>query len=289
MAQEQSALEQQPPSRTETSLKEFFERIPPGHSVFARVPLARWSVQAGGNRFYTMQLPALDLYCDGEPCKGVRIFESKDSMSIVAGGMSNFIVTFKCRNCQRTHKTYALRLHVDTGNEPGGTFTKFGELPQFGPPTPARVISILGPEKEYYLKGRRAENQGMGIAAFAYYRRVVENQKNRLFDEIIRVAEKIGASSEMLQDLNAAKKETQFTKAVEAVKHGIPSGLLIDGHNPLMLLHKALSEGLHAKTDEECLALATSIRSVLADLADRLGHALKGRAELDAAVRRLMK
>jgi hypothetical protein len=38
--------------------------------------------------------------------------------------------------------------------------------------------------------GRRAENQGMGIGAFAYYRRVVENQKNRIIAEIKRVAEK---------------------------------------------------------------------------------------------------
>jgi hypothetical protein len=40
---------------------------------------------------------------------------------------------------------------------------KFGEVEPFGPPTPARVITLLGPEKDYYLKGRRAENQGMGI------------------------------------------------------------------------------------------------------------------------------
>jgi hypothetical protein len=93
----------------------------------------------------------------------------------------------------------------------------------------------------------------------------------------------------MLDDLIDAKNETQFTAAVGAVKHGIPSALLVNGHNPLTLLHAALSEGLHAQTDEECLGLATSIRVVLADLADRLGHALKDRAELAAAVTRLMK
>ena len=59
--------------------------------------------------------------------------------------------------------------------------------PPFGPPTPARVITLIGPDKEYYLKGRRAENQGMGIGAFSYYRRVVENQKNRIIDEVITI------------------------------------------------------------------------------------------------------
>ena len=88
---------------------------------------------------------------------------------------------------------------------------KFGENPPFGPPTPARVISVVGPEKDYYLKGRRSENQGLGIAAFAYYRRVVENQKRRIF-EIIRVSQKIGASKEILDDLNDAKKENQLVR-----------------------------------------------------------------------------
>jgi hypothetical protein len=177
-----------------------------------------------------------------------------------------------------------------TGAFLGGRIHKYGELPPFGPPTPARLLRILGPaEKDYYLKGRRAENQGMGVGAFAYYRRVVENQKNRLFDEIIRVATQIGASAEMLDDLKDAKNQTQFSTAVNAVKHGIPPALLFDGHNPLALLHTALSNGLHAHTDEECLASATSIRVVLAELSDRLGYVLQERSELKAAVSRLMK
>jgi hypothetical protein len=55
------------------------------------------------------------------------------------------------------------------------------------------------------------------------------------------------------------------------------------------LLHSALSEGLHAQTDEDCLERATAIRVVLTDLADRIGHALKDRAELGAALSKLMK
>jgi len=166
---------------------------------------------------------------------------------------------------------------------------KFGEVPPFGPPTPARVITLIGGEREYYLKGRRAENQGLGIAAFAYYRRVVENQKTRIIDEVLRVAQKVGAAKEIVDDLNRARTETQFSKAVEAIKHGIPQSLLIDGHNPLNLLHSALSEGLHAQSDEECLELATSIRVVLTELVERIGTALKEEKELSTAVSRLLR
>ncbi|MBB3176248.1 hypothetical protein [Variovorax sp. Sphag1AA] len=165
---------------------------------------------------------------------------------------------------------------------------KFGERPQFGPPTPARVTTLVGSARDYYFKGTRSENQGLGIAAFAYYRRVVEDRKAEIFAEIRRVASKLGGSTELLAELDAAAKEQQFSAAVAMVKHGIPASLMINGHNPLTLLHAALSEGLHAQTDAECLELATSIRVVLTDFVERVGNALRDEAALTAAVSRLM-
>lgn len=242
----------------------------------------------GGSYSWYLDLPLIELHCATESCKGIRFFESSDVYHLERGKVAQHFVTYVCRNCKRQSKIYALRSLLNDEGANGEMF-KFGEIPAFGPPTPARVISILGSEREYYLKGRRAENQGLGIAAFAYYRRVVENQKNKIIDEIIRVAEKIGAPPAVIDDLNAAKKETQFSKAVAAIKHGVPQALLVNCHNPLALLHSALSEGLHAQTDERCLELATAIRVVLTDLAERLGNALKEEAELNAAVSRLLK
>lgn len=104
-----------------------------------------------------------------------------------------------------------------------------------------------------------------------------------------KVSEKLTAPREVLEDLRAAREETQFSKAVASIKHGIPQVLLINGHNPLTLLHGALSEGLHAQTDEECLELAISIRVVMSELAENLSQALKDEAELNVAVTRLLK
>jgi len=39
---------------------------------------------------------------------------------------------------------------------------------------------------------RQAEALGLGIGAFGYYRRVLENQKDRLFDEILKVSVRVG-------------------------------------------------------------------------------------------------
>src|SRR5260221_2382351 len=89
--------------------------------------------------------------------------------------------------------------------------------------------------------------------------------------------------------LRWSRRENQFSKALESVKNAIPQALLINGHNPLTLLHSALSEGLHAQTDEQCLELAHDVRVILAELAERLGQALKDEAELKQAVSRLQR
>ena len=55
-----------------------------------------------------------------------------------------------------------------------------------------------------YLKGRRCENQGLSIGAFSYYRRVVESQKDKIFDEIIGVCERLDVDSETIESLKSA-------------------------------------------------------------------------------------
>jgi hypothetical protein len=92
----------------------------------------------------------------------------------------------------------------------------------------------------------------------------------------------------LIQELMAARQETQFSLAVEKIKHAIPEALQIKGHNPLTLLHKALSEGLHAGTDAECLEIAKDLRVILSEFSERLHIALKDEQELKEAVSRVL-
>lgn len=143
-------------------------------------------------------------------------------------------------------------------------------------------------DAELFLKGRQCENLGYGIAAFAYYRRVVENHRNDLFDEIIKVCQTVGASAELIEELKAAKKEISFSKSMEKIKTGLPQGLLIDGHNPLNALHGALSVGLHGESDEDCLSNAQAVRLVLSDLIERIALLKQENKQLSVAVQRLL-
>jgi len=233
--------------------------------------------------------PQLILHCTSEMCNGPRTHRrSGDSSYIQAGKAKNVFLTYICSNCRTKYKLYSLNVTLADDDKSGVAY-KFGEQPPFGPITPTRLLTLLGDQRDLFLKGRRCENQGLGIGAFSYYRRVVEHQKGRILDEVIKVSEKIGVPRDILDLLAQARNETQFSKSISLVKDAIPQALLISGHNPLTLLHNALSSGLHEDTDEGCLALAQAVRVVLVDLSERLSQALKDEAELNAAVSRLMK
>ncbi|MGX0963134.1 hypothetical protein AB7M63_003583 [Bradyrhizobium japonicum] len=244
------------------------------------------------HNFLQIRSPDLQLHCDSESCNGTRYFRYKSGERELYNGSTqrNIFLTYLCSNCEVSQKMFAIHVVIDRESGDGGKCYKFGEYPAFGPATPTRLLRLLKRDREIFLKGRRCEAQGLGIGAFGYYRRVVENQKNMILDQIIAVAQRVGASADAISQLHAAKNETQFTKAILSVKDALPQSLLIGGHhNPLTLLHKALSDGLHARSDEHCLELAQDIRLVLADLADRLSVALKDEAELNAAIARLGK
>lgn len=284
--EDQNQVRQEP---APISFSEFLESIPP--STLTNVAdFAKASYyQGGGYRAHELVTPEVQLHCPSDACNGTRFFRrTSPSVPDLPDDKYEFLyVTYVCSNCRKTEKTFSLAVQRDKGENSGKCY-KFGELPDYGPPTPSRLIKLVGPDRELFLKGRRSENQGLGVGAFAYYRRVVKSQKNRILDEIIKVSTKISSPPEAIKTLEAAKQETQFSKALASVKDAIPQALLINGHNPLSLLHSALSDGLHEKSDEHCLELAHSIRVVLAELSERLAQALKDEAELNNALSRLL-
>jgi len=265
----------------------FLESAPPG----TRASIPDLAITRRGYDYPFLATPLLQLHCSSEECNGVRYFQAVSKDQQLGEQISNRFLEVRCRNCHKLTRTYALIVIVDPNESAEvvpGLAIKIGEVPAFGPPVPSRAITLVGPDRELFLRGRRAENLGLGVGAFAYYRRVIENQKSRLIGEILRVAERTKADSSVISKLQSALSEPQFAKAVERTKDAIPPALLIDGHNPLRLLHQALSEGIHDLSDEDCLSLAASIRVVLYELAERSGAVLKDHEELRAAMSRLL-
>lgn len=268
--------------KKELDLKTFLEKVPPGEvrSISGLVP-------SGSARIRT---PAIQLYCDSEDCGGLRFFDLTyiNNEFLNVPHWTKIFVDYACRHCRSSSKTFALMLKVGLV-ETDGHGLKLGEWPVFQPHIPARVLSIVGDDQDLFRKARRSESHGLGIGAFGYYRRVVENQKARLIEEIIKVAKRVNSPKEAIAALLEASREKQFSTAITKIKDAIPEVLKIKGHNPLTLLHDLLSDGLHAQTDEECLEVATDIRVLLTDVCDKISSALKDQKEVDTAFSRMLK
>ena len=260
----------------------FLEGHPPGSSAIINDAYVSSSYTN-----HAINIPKLKLFCSSDTCNGHMFFSTEDRFFFDEfNKWQNQFLTYFCRNCRSNAKSFALAIKL-LPNSTAIAF-KFGEFPNFGPPIPPRTIRLIQSDKDLFMRGRRCENQGLGIGAFAYYRRVVENQWTRLVENIIKVGRSIGAPEATISALEAAKREQQFSKAVSGLKDAIPQALLINGQNPLILLHAALSQGVHNLPDAECLELATSIRIILVELAEKLGEALKDEKELASAVKKLL-
>lgn len=268
------------------TLKALFEQTPP--DKLTHIP-AELKYPKVGMHYWALDLPEIKLHCS--KCENELLFEPDvKELNFSSSTVLHKFIIYSCKNCESYRKLYCVRAVLRSNVQPQMVdVIKIGESPAYGPPTPAKLLRLLGSkDKDYFLKGRRCEIQGLGIGAFTYYRRIIEDKRNVIFDEIIRVSKNLGADAASIAELEAAKKQTRFSDAVDSIKHGIPQALMIQGANPLTLLHSALSEGLHAGTDEECLELATDIRLVLTEFIEKVSHAMKDDAQLNAAVTNLL-
>lgn len=278
---------------TYQTLSELLENTPPNQCRYISNLSGPQNIGPYPNSSRVLNKPELELHCSDDSCNGVRFFRCT-GVYVCPGphlrtDTQNYLyISYQCSNCQKTQKVYSLAVMLSKNEESHGICCKLGELPPYGPPVPPRLIKLIGPDRDVFLKGRNCENQGLGIGAFTYYRKVVEKQKNRILKEIVKVSEKIGVPQDKIDTLHEAIKETQFSKALGMAKDVLPESLLIDGHSPILLLHRVLSRGVHELSDEECLKLASTVRLVLGELSERLSAVLKNKAELTKAVSTLM-
>lgn len=208
-----------------------------------------------------MTLPELFLHCPHRQCREeyhrtlgaeyLRIdLEPRDGIARPESWL------YQCRHCEREIKTYTVLIipheiqlpRADETELVELTLRKIGELPPFGQPLAKELVQLLKEDGHLLVKAKRSEDLALGIGAFTYYRRIVEAQRGHLFGEIRRVAIAEGAEN-IVTAVDAALAETKFQKSVEAMKGLLPRSLLVDGNDPLALLHAACSDGVHNLTD----------------------------------------
>jgi hypothetical protein len=264
--------------------KDFLESTPPNVGVKIPDLFGMFHPQAQ-NHPWSIRVIDILLFCEVDG--GPRMFTCDRDFLFARTTRGEEFLNYTCKNCGRGTKLISLVTLQAADRKTDAEVMKLGEFPPFGAPVSKRVARLLGDEDlDLYRKGMRSEAQGLGVGAATYFRRIIDNQWKKLVGEIRDVALKLGYDDVAIFD--EALKEISFSKAVDMLADAIPPKLrILDGENPLTLLYRPLSVGLHALSDRECLQQAADIRTVLTTLLENIGDVLRDQEELRSAVNRL--
>jgi hypothetical protein len=191
-------------------------------------------------------------------------------------------VAYKCFRCA---KTSLIVVYREMKFEERATTTTF--RPPLAPPSKRRVLTGVmklgqypeptigipkGLEKNLgknasalYRKALVCRNHGFGLGAVGYMRRVVEDKTNELIEIAAQHAESHGVANETVANMRAAAdpaKYTTYERKLEFVATVFPDSLKVGSINPLQLLYKLVSTGLHGLSEAECIGIADEIRTV---------------------------
>lgn len=197
------------------------------------------------------------------------LFESYDSQSGYCHLTQHYSAT--CQYCKAFKVHFLLQLdssgklplsNFEDAPEPKQIVEKIGQYPPYEIDIDRDMQNFLNEEdKGNYKKALICLSQNYGIGAFAYLRRIVEN-------EILGIIERIGSldrpESKSIQELLAEHKSNHnMASLIDGIYDFLPSSLKSLGSNPLKFLYSQLSEGIHLYSEEECSDEARNIETVL--------------------------
>jgi len=139
---------------------------------------------------------------------------------------------------------------------------KIGQLPAFKRNPEKEVLDYLNEEdKENYTKALSNLSMSYGIGAFAYFRRIIENEIKRLVKDISQLD--FEDSDKVKKAWSEYEKNHQMSNLISSINPFIPKSLKEIGDNPIRLLHDQLSGGIHEFSEEICLEKARQIDILL--------------------------
>jgi len=264
---------------TDADIKTFLETAPLYSWREFKKPFANRS---------SLWISEIDAYCD--VCEQLRPFQDLRSRGGGAGmgfnalksGTSYF--TFSCVSCRKAHREYLLEQVLDDENI---RIQKYGELPRSKLGRNRVLQKFLKDDLDNYEKAIVCLSHEYGVAAFAYFRRIVENNINALLDLVQEDAQSSGSDKAIMDALGDLRKDAPMSEKIKIANLALPNHLKPDGLNPLGRLYQVLSEGVHSLPDAECLQKAKTISECLAFLVSELASRTEHRARFKNLVGKL--
>jgi len=232
-----------------------------------------------------LQSPALNMFC--KQCKSNQTFRMANRYTELSGKVDSWVEGIFRSQYICTHCSQSQRIFFFLADRNENYYMKVGQYPSWEINSDSNLEKLLGKYADNYKKGLVCESQSYGIGAYGYYRRIVENIIDQLLDEIPALL--TGTELSLYQEALKKTKTTTVTKEkIDLVKDLLPPILRPEGMNPLAVLHTTLSEGIHALTDEACLAKAAIIREAMLFLVHRISETTSQSKEFTAGMRKLL-
>ncbi|TXH69736.1 MAG: hypothetical protein E6Q83_08965 [Thiothrix sp.] len=233
-------------------------------------PLYTWKEFKKTNRT-SLQIDEIDSFC--KTCDQIRPFHdmrprgSGAGMAIqpLSSGTTNFY--FTCVSCKKEYLLCNVEQVIDNQTI---KIQKFGELPRKAIDRDKLLKKFFSNDSDNYEKAVVCLSHGYGVAAFAYFRRIIENNIIKLLDMIQEDSSSLANSQEIKEALDNLRKESPMSNKIEIANNALPEYLKPDGLNPLGRLYKILSEGVHNLNDQECLSRANIVQECLKFLISEL-------------------
>lgn len=238
---------------------------------------------------------SIESYCD--ECKISRPFRNTQAKpanphSIRAEEKRKFLGNvidrqdYRCADCEITLKTYFIRAEFLSDTI---SISKCGEFPRAELKTNHRVAEFFEDDQKLYRQALLSLSNGFGVGAFAYLRQIVEKNIVKLIDLIESEVSNGDAAADVIKafaDLGE-RKGAPMSKTILVANYAMPDYLIHNGLNPLVALYKTLSEGIHGKTDNECLRLSNNILNCLDLLISELANRKRFKEKFAANVQKV--
>jgi hypothetical protein len=192
-------------------------------------------------------------------CQSCRNFKSHFLINYYSEGpvdLNRHLETFAfngiSRRIQDTDKEY----------NPKFFLKKIGQFPAYAIKPDKEIYDFLeATDKEYYNKALVSISQGYGIAAYSYFRRIVETEVIRIVQFLIEMElpekEQIGLA------YAEYKTNHQMDKLLIRIDEFLPKELKVIHEYPIRVLYNQLSMGIHSYNEETCLHKAEIIDELL--------------------------
>lgn len=112
----------------------------------------------------------------------------------------------------------------------------------------------------WYYKGIKLYSQNFGIGAFAYFRRIIEKELFKIFEDVSTLPSTNSKLNKLIKEYNTTSQISALYKNSLTL---LPKSLQILGDNPFEILYRLTSQGLHNLKEEECLENANKIHKIL--------------------------